>query len=70
MIYCTHCGLSQRGLGAACCAYDGEPSMDTAQAEILLTMQGWYQRGNGTWSHENDGHKHRSIDAAVIIEMD
>ncbi len=69
MIYCTHCGLSQRGLGAACCKYDAEPSMDHIEAEKLLVSTGWYQRGNGAWSHERDNHKHHSFDEAVIMTI-
>jgi hypothetical protein len=35
-----------------------------------LEKRGWYQRGNGMWSHEKDGHKHRTWEEVIpkIIE--
>ena len=31
----------------------------------VLTERGWFQRGNGSWSHEKDGLIHRTIADAV-----
>ena len=35
------------------------------EMKSTLIKYGWYERGNGTWSHEKDGHKHRAWDEAI-----
>lgn len=45
----------------------GEAGCICKQDENMLLSCGWFQRGNGTWSHADDNYIHRSFPAAMQI---